>query len=97
VLDIRAYLRSLNRALSIVAKWSLPGIPDWARRETPRAVAAFGLRFPCTEEQLKQAYRKRVKQLHPDHGGDQRRFMLLQAQFEEALALVSAQQTAEAR
>ncbi len=67
------------------------GVPGWARRDTPRAVAAFGLRLPCSEEDLKHAYRKRVVQLHPDHGGDQRRFMMLQANFEEALAIVVGQ------
>jgi hypothetical protein len=45
--------------------------------------------LPCTVEDLKHAYRQRVKELHPDHGGDQRRFLILQAQFEEALAFVS--------
>lgn len=88
-LDFRAYLRSLRRTLVVVGQWTLPGIPAWARRETPRAIAALGLRLPCTEEDLKRAYRARVKQLHPDHGGDQRRFMMLQANFEEALAILS--------
>jgi hypothetical protein len=36
-----------------------------------------------------QAYRQKVKELHPDHGGDERRFLILQAQFEEALTLIA--------
>ena len=89
--DFRAYLRSLRRGLVAVGRYfAFPEIPDWARYHTPRAVAALGLRMPCTEEGLKQAYRTRVKQLHPDHGGDQRRFLMLQADFEEALVLVRA-------
>jgi len=90
VLDFRAYLRSLRRSLVTVGHY-VTGIPGWARAETPRALAAFGLSLPCTEEELKRAYRSRVKRLHPDHGGDQRRFMLLQVNFEEALAIVASE------
>lgn len=88
VLDYRAYVRSLKRGLVRVGSY-VGGTPDWARAETPRAIAALGLRVPCTEEDLKHAYRKRVKKLHPDQGGDERRFLQLQAHFEEALAIVS--------
>lgn len=87
VADYRAYLRSLRRFL---AHYVAPpaGSPDWAYVQTPRCVAAFGLTLPCTEEDLMGAYRRRVKQLHPDHGGDKRRFLLTQQQFEEALQVV---------
>jgi hypothetical protein len=88
ILDIRAYLRSLQRGLILAAR-TVSGIPDWARFQTPRAIAALGLRMPCSEADLKRAYRERVKRLHPDHGGDQRRFLLLQSQFEEALAILA--------
>jgi hypothetical protein len=87
-LDLRAHWRALRRNLSLVAR-SFSDIPEWARGDTPRAIAALGLRMPCTEEELKRAYRRRVKELHPDHGGDERRFLLLQAHFEEALAIVT--------
>jgi hypothetical protein len=86
-IDLRRYVRSLKRGLAIIAR-TFHDIPDWARSDTPRAIAALGLRSGCSEEDLKRAYRSRVKQLHPDHGGDQRRFLLLQAHFEEALAIV---------
>jgi hypothetical protein len=89
-LDIRAYLRSLERGL-ILAAHAFRGIPAWARKHTPPSLAALGLFLPCTEEDVKRAYRQRVMRLHPDHGGDQRRFLLLQAQFEEALAIVRGQ------
>ena len=45
VLDIRAYLRSLRRALVRVAIY-LPDIPAWAVRETPSDLRALGLRAP---------------------------------------------------
>lgn len=85
--DLRRYVRSLKRGLAVIAR-TFQDIPDWARNDTPRAIAALGLRSGCSEEDLKRAYRGRVKQLHPDHGGDQRRFLLLQAHFEEALSIV---------
>ena len=88
VLDFRAYLRSLRRVV-IVATQTFTGLPGWAKVYTPRCISAMGLTMPCTEEELKHAYRQKVKELHPDHGGDERRFMILQAQFEEALKLVT--------
>jgi hypothetical protein len=90
-LDFRAYLRSLKRGLAVIVR-GIPfvNVPDWAREHTPRAVAALGLRMPCTENDLMRAYRRRVKTMHPDHGGDQQRFLRLQADFEEALNLVRA-------
>jgi hypothetical protein len=87
VLDIRAYLRSLRRALVKVTNY-FPHLPAWARLETPRCIAVFELAWPCTEEQLRRAYRKKVKLSHPDRGGDPQRFLVLQEQFQEALELV---------
>jgi hypothetical protein len=89
VLDYRAYLRSLRRALVCVANY-LPHLPEWARAETPRCIAALGLRVPCSEADLLKAYRERVKHLHPDRGGDRKRFLALQQNFEEALSLLAA-------
>ena len=87
VVDYRAYLRSLRRHLSRVI-YRAGGTPDWARGQTPRCVAALGLQFPCTEDDVKRAYREKVKPLHPDLGGDQKRFLQLQTYFEEALELI---------
>lgn len=88
VLDYRAYLRSLRRALVVAGHYAYD-IPAWvARRQTPQPIAALGLTLPCSEEEVLQAYRERVKHLHPDHGGDRQRFLKLQAQFEAALKLV---------
>lgn len=93
-MDLHAYLRSMRRGLVRIGQY-VSLIPDWARHQTPPAIAAFGLRLPCTEEELKQAYRKRVKHLHPDHGGDERRFLLMQAQFEQAMVIVGGHSTAD--
>jgi hypothetical protein len=88
VLDIRAYLRSLRRALVVITHYRLE-LPDWVRRDTPRCIQALGLTLPCTTEQVLEAYRERVKVLHPDRGGNRREFMLLQRHFEQAMALLN--------
>ena len=91
VLDFRAYLRSLRRALvRVTSRFS--EMPDWARPYTPRCFTALGLNMPCTEAELLEAYRQRAKQLHPDRGGDQRQFLRFQAHFEEAVRYLSSWQ-----
>jgi hypothetical protein len=92
LIDLGRHLRSLRRTLIVVVNY-LPHSPVWAREETPRSLAALGLRMPATEEDVLRAYRKRVKRLHPDGGGEQRGFLLLQADFEQALAYVRDYQT----
>jgi len=86
-LDFRAYLRSLRRALVLVSNFR-PELPEWVRRTSPRCVLALGLTMPCTADDVLAAYRRKVKQLHPDRGGDRREFLRLQAHFEQAMALV---------
>ena len=93
VIDVRRYLRSLRRAISTIV-YRDGGTPDWARPQVPRCVAVFGLAWPCTEEELTQAYRRKIKTLHPDRGGDERQFRMLQGYFEEALAMTRKQQAA---
>ena len=85
-LDYHAYLRSLRRALVVVAR-ALPTTPFWAQCERPPCLAALELHRPITESDVISAYRRRVKQLHPDRGGDLRKFLQLQKHFEQALKL----------
>jgi hypothetical protein len=87
VLDFRAYLRSLRRAIAIVTSYRTE-LPEWMRKNTPRCILALGLTMPCTADEVLIAYRRKVKQLHPDRGGDRREFMRLQAHFEQAMAFV---------
>src|SRR5262245_9139890 len=89
ILDIRAYLRSLRRALVLVTHYGRE-LPGWVRRDSPRCLQALGLRFPCTADDVLAAYRQKVKLLHPDRGGDQQDFLKLQQHFEQAMGLVSA-------
>ncbi len=89
VLDVRAYLRSLRRSLVRVYTY-VSGEPEWYRPAVPTCLNTFDLGAQCTEDQLKRAYFERVKTLHPDRGGDKKKFMRLQARFEEALAFIRA-------
>ncbi|HEY4312326.1 MAG TPA: J domain-containing protein [Pirellulales bacterium] len=91
--DFRRYLRSLRRAISTIVYRDM-GTPEWARPKIPRCVAVFGLEWPCSEDELTKSYRNKIKTLHPDRGGDERRFRMLQGYFEEALRLVREQSTA---
>ncbi len=87
VLDYRAYLRSLRRAIMVVTGYRTD-LPEWMRKNTPRCILALGLVMPCTTDDVLAAYRRKVKQLHPDRGGDRREFLRLQAHFEQAMAFV---------
>lgn len=90
VLDFRRYLRSLRRALVLVAR-AVPTTPYWALRQRPPCLAALDLHLPCSEAEVLTAYRDRVKALHPDRGGDLKKFLRLQKQFEQALHLARCQ------
>jgi hypothetical protein len=94
--DIRRYLRSLRRALVVVAHAARGPAPYWAVRDRPPCLQALALDLPCTEEAVLAAYRQRVKDLHPDRGGDLQEFLRLQKHFEQALHLVRTQARARA-
>jgi hypothetical protein len=85
-LHIRDYLRSLRRALVLIGHYTRE-LPEWVRRDRPRCIQALGLHLPCTTAEVLAAYRKKVKLLHPDRGGDPREFLRLQEHFEQAMAL----------
>ncbi len=87
VIDFRRYLRSLRRALMVVAQY-VPELPYWAvLARRPACLQALNLALPCTEEEVLAAYREQAKTLHPDRGGDLQQFLLLQKHFEQALRL----------
>ena len=87
VLDFRRYLRSLRRALVLVAQ-AVPVTPYWALRSRPNCLKALGLMLPCSEEDVLAAYRELAKTQHPDRGGDLDQFLQLQRYFEQARRLV---------
>jgi hypothetical protein len=87
VLDYRAYLRTLRRAIMVVTGYHTD-LPEWMRKHTPRCILALDLVMPCTADDVLAAYRRKVKSLHPDRGGDRREFLRLQTHFEQAMAFV---------
>jgi hypothetical protein len=88
VLDFRAYLRSLRRAIMVVTGYRAE-LPEWVRKNTPRCILALGLKMPCSEEEILAAYRRKVKLLHPDRGGSRGEFLRLQAHFEQAMEFIA--------
>ena len=92
VADVRAYWRALRGVLVRVAN-HFPELPSWARYETPGCLKSLGLTLPCTESDVKEAYRQLAQQLHPDRGGDRQKFLHLQRQLEEALTFLRAHET----
>jgi curved DNA-binding protein CbpA len=44
--------------------------------------------MPCTPAEILAAYRRKVKTMHPDVGGDRREFLRLQGHFEQAMSFV---------
>jgi hypothetical protein len=86
-LDIRAYYRSLRRALVLISHYRVE-LPSWVRRDTPRCIQALGLKLPCSTEDVLDAYRQKVKLMHPDRGGNRQDFLKLQQHFEQAMGLL---------
>jgi len=84
VLDIRAYLRSLKRALVVVSQYATTR-PAWVAKYRPPALKALGLDADCTEEDVRTAYRRLAEKCHPDLGGSRREFNRLRRHYEEAL------------
>jgi hypothetical protein len=72
----------------VIAGYQLE-LPEWVRRDTPRCILALGLTMPCTSAEILAAYRRKVKTMHPDVGGDRREFLRLQAHFEQAMSFVA--------
>ncbi|WP_205678984.1 DnaJ domain-containing protein [Aquisphaera insulae] len=52
--------------------------------------AALGVKFPCSVQSIKAAYRRLARKTHPDAGGDPSAFRALERAYREALAYFSA-------
>jgi hypothetical protein len=50
-----------------------------------KCIQALNLSWPCTEAEVKGAYRKLAKSAHPDGGGNQEMFLALQEAYVQAL------------
>ncbi|MFO0944595.1 MAG: PilZ domain-containing protein [Planctomycetota bacterium] len=56
----------------------------------PPCLEELGLRLPCTADEVRASFQKRVRHAHPDRGGDVESFVRLRAAYHEALALLGA-------
>ncbi|MEM9660495.1 MAG: hypothetical protein AAF961_19190 [Planctomycetota bacterium] len=89
VVDVRRWLRALRARTLVVVNYLSPRRnPYREAQDRPPCLEVFGLSLPCTERELLAAYRRRVKDLHPDRGGEMQEFLQLQKQFEQSLNLV---------
>lgn len=93
IVDIRAYMRAIKGVLVKVRSRFHDDegneiVPEWVLRDTPPCITALGLSWPCTEVQIKDAYRKLAEKNHPDLGGNRQKFLALQSHFEQAVRLV---------
>jgi hypothetical protein len=50
-----------------------------------RCIQRLNLAWPCTETDVKRAYRRLAKSAHPDGGGSQEKFLALQEAYVQAL------------
>ena len=93
IVDIRAYMRAIKGVLVKVRSRFHDDegneiVPEWVLRDTPPCITALGLSWPCTEAQIKEAYRKLAEKNHPDLGGNRQKFLAIQSHFEQAVRLV---------
>jgi hypothetical protein len=57
-------------------------------RYVPECLRVLGLPRGCTEPEVRRAFRRLARRLHPDVGGDAEAFMRLEAAYRQALRLV---------
>jgi hypothetical protein len=55
------------------------------QRPVPPCLAMLGLSHGCTKEDIKRAFRRKSREVHPDHGGDSDSFIALREAYENAL------------
>jgi VanZ family protein len=59
--------------------------------ERPDFLTRLGVLLPCSEEDVKAAYREKVKAAHPDHGGSREAFLQLEEDFQNSLQYATVQ------
>jgi len=87
-----------RRANKVFADWHNHAPANTATAQPPPAcLVALGLTWPCTGQEVKQAFRRKAKTVHPDIGGSSEAFQRLHTAYKEALAFVSRPLTSKAR
>ena len=66
-----------------------PNRPASTAPPTPECIAALGLSWPCSEDDVRRAFKELVVAAHPDAGGDPAHFIRLRRAYEHALVLTS--------
>lgn len=57
----------------------------------PPCLEELGLKLPCSAEDVRIAFQRRVRGVHPDRGGDVESFVRLRAAYHQALDLLGGQ------
>ena len=55
----------------------------------PACLQRLGVSWPCSQHEVRQAFRQHVKVIHPDRGGSSESFQRLYKAYQEALALLA--------
>lgn len=61
-----------------------------SRSTPPDALAILGLTWPCSEEDVRTAWKRAAFESHPDRGGTHDEFVTIHRAYEMCLALVRA-------
>jgi hypothetical protein len=86
--DPRTYYRiERSRTYGVLAEHEMPGfqlgtrlpfetppVAEAATDPTEAAFAVLGVHSGASTEEIKAAYRRKIKEVHPDHGGDRESF-----------------------
>lgn len=71
----------------IFYRWPRQKRMGWYDILVPNCLLVLGLTSPCTAAEVKEAYRRLVKQVHPDAGGTHDAFLELQEAYEQTLEM----------
>jgi len=90
----KAWCKTQRRYYYVLPKEYVPAAQlSHAEKETPPCFLTLGVEPPCTLHEIQEAFRQKVKTVHPDHGGNSEDFISLFKCYEEAKAFLLFQST----